>query len=153
MENEALSLKIVRKFNVTPEVVFDVFTKPEMMRIWWTETTTFDIDLKVGGRWTIMRPAGEAIYIALGEYLEIEKPNKLVYSYAMPQFSPNTDTILIDIVAEDEGSIMTFQQVGKDIDSELKELPKGEKSGSEIGWNQAFDMMERVWSIIEDLRS
>ena len=146
MKDHSSSLKIVRRFNVKPAVVFDVFTNPDSMKIWWTKNTSFDIDLKVGGRWTIMRQTQDAIYIVLGEYLEIEKPHKLKYSYAMPQYSTMIDTISIDMIADGEkGTIMTFEQVGKDIEKELSEVVEGSKSNSERGWNQAFDLMENAW--------
>ena len=143
-KNNASSLKIVRKFKASSEVIFDILTNPESMWVWWTEMTTFDIDLKVGGRWTILRKEGDAIYIALGEYLEVDKPNRVKYSYAMPQYSVNVDTISLDIVADSETSCtLTFEQVGKDIATELDELEEGKLSGSEIGWNQAFDLIAR----------
>ncbi|MBP3193658.1 SRPBCC domain-containing protein [Natronogracilivirgula saccharolytica] len=47
---ESRSLKIVRSFNAAPEIIFDAFTKPEAMAVWWTDDTEFDIDLRVGGR-------------------------------------------------------------------------------------------------------
>lgn len=91
--NETPSLKIVRRFDVAPEVVFDAFTKPE----------------------------------------------------AMPQFSPNSDTVSIEIEEDESGSVMTFIQSGKDIAAELRELPAGEKSASEEGWQQGFDLMAAAW--------
>jgi len=70
--NETPCLRIVRRFGVPPDVVFSAFTNPESMQIWWDENTTFDINLSVGGRWTIIRREGETTYTATGEYLEIE---------------------------------------------------------------------------------
>lgn len=143
-------LKIVRKFNVTPEVVFDTFTKPEMMRIWWTPQTTFDIDLRVGGHWKIVRKEDDTTFTALGKYLEVERPHKLRYTYAMPQFSPESDVISIDISANSgNGCIVTFIESGPGIAKELQELPAGQISDSEKGWQQAFDMMEAHWKSIE----
>ena len=56
------------------------------------------------------------------------------------------DTISIDMIADGEkGTIMTFEQVGKDIEKELSEVVEGSKSNSERGWNQAFDLMEKAW--------
>lgn len=54
-------LKIVRQFNVVPEIIFDAFTKPDAMRVWWADDTVFDRDLRVGGRWTITREEVETI--------------------------------------------------------------------------------------------
>lgn len=139
-------LKIVRRFQVAPEAVFDAFTKPESMRVWWTNDTTFDIDLRVGGSWTITRKEGDVTYTMTGEYLEIEQPHRLRYTIGMPQFSPNSDTIAIDITPDGKGGCeMTFVQSGNDIATELKELPPGGVSESEKGWQQGFDLMEAAW--------
>lgn len=144
--NEAPSLKIVRRFDVAPEVVFDAFTKPEAMRVWWTEQTNFDIDLRVGGRWTITRKEGETVYTMTGKYLEVERPHRLNFTIAMPQFSPNSDTVSIEIKPEESGCVVTFVQSGKDIAAELRELPAGKKSASEEGWQQGFDLMAAAWA-------
>ena len=101
------------------------------MRVWWTDQTTFDIDLQVGGRWTVSRREAETVYTATGEYLEVDRPHRLTYTFAMPQFSPNSDTISITIVPEKTGCVLTFVQSGEDIASELRTLPPG--STSEIG--------------------
>lgn len=144
--NEMPSLQIVRQFNVSPEVVFDAFTKPEAMRVWWTDDTIFDIDLRVGGQWRITRTEGEMTFMMTGEYLEVERPNRLSYTISMPQFSPNSDTVYIDIAPEGEGGCeVTFVQSGPDIAEELKALPAVEVSESEKGWQQGFDLMAAAW--------
>ena len=139
-------LRIVRRFSVAPEVVFDALTNPESMRIWWGENTEFDIDLRVGGRWTVVRREVDTEYLATGEYLEIERPHRLVYGYSMPQFSPNTDTISIDITADGGGSVVTFEQAGEDIAGELREVDPGDISASEAGWQHGFDLIAAAWS-------
>ena len=139
-------LKIVREFSVSPEKVFDIFTKPEAMRAWWTEQTTFDIDLRVGGHWTIVRKEGATTYTATGEYLEVKRPHRLKYTYAMLQFSPNSDIITIDIKSDGKGgSIMIFLEEGSDIAEELASVKLGSISESEKGWRQGFDLMEASW--------
>ena len=51
-------LRIVRRFDVPPRSVFDAFTDPDAMRVWWTPDTVFDLDVRVGGRWRITRRDG-----------------------------------------------------------------------------------------------
>jgi uncharacterized protein YndB with AHSA1/START domain len=81
-----------------------------------------------------------------GEYLEVERPRRLRYTYTMPQFSPNTDIITIDIEADGKGgSVMTYVQSGPDIAEELKGLQPGAVSESEKGWQQGFDLMAEAW--------
>ncbi len=78
---------------------------------------------------------------ASGEYLEIEQPRRLVYTFAMLQFSPNSDTITLEIEPEGNSSVITFTQAGVDIANELREIPPGQKGASEQGWNQGFDSL------------
>jgi uncharacterized protein YndB with AHSA1/START domain len=139
-------LRIVRRFTASPGVVFDTLTKPEAMRVWWTDDTLFNIDLRVGGKWTISRKEADVTYTMVGEYLEVERPRRLRYTIAMPQFSPNTDTVSIDIVPHGQsGSEMTFVQRGIDIAAELRDLPAGAISESEKGYQQGFDLMAAAW--------
>ncbi len=136
------SLCMVRRFDVSPEVVFDAFTVPESMRAWWTEDTVFEIDLRIGGRWTISRPEEGVIYTMTGEYLEVDRPHRLQHTISMPQFSPNSDLVTIDIAADGAGgSTLTFIQSGPDIAAELRDLPEGSVSESEKGWQQGFDLI------------
>jgi len=135
----------VRRFDVAPEVVFDAFTVPEAMRVWWTEQTSFDVDLRVGGRWTIVRREGGETFVMEGEYLEFERPHRLRFTIGMPQFSPNRDTISLEIMPEGAGCVVVFEQSGVDVASELRELAPGERSASEAGWQQGFDLMEAAW--------
>lgn len=139
-------LRIERRFDVPPETVFDVLTNPDQMPIWWGEGVEFDIDLSVGGHWTITRWEDGIEYVATGTYLEVERPSRLRYTFSMPQFSPNSDTITIRIEEDDQGSSLTFEHSGIDIAEELRNLPLGDTSASEAGWQQGFDLMVEAWS-------
>ncbi len=140
-------LKIEREFDAAPVKVFAVFTLPEDMRIWWTEDTEFDIDLRVGGKYTITRQEGETTLVMTGEYLQVEPFSKLKYTCGMPDFSPVFDIITIEIVPNGRGgSRMTFIQEGEGIQSELQDLPEGEVSPSEQGWQMGFDLMRDHWN-------
>jgi uncharacterized protein YndB with AHSA1/START domain len=145
-DGAAVSLRIERAFDVAPEVVFDAFTVPEAMRVWWTDETTFDVDLRVGGAWRIVRRAGDETYVMEGTYLEVEPPHRLRFTIGMPQFSPNRDTISIEIASEGAGCVVVFVQSGDDIAAELRDLAPGERSASEAGWQQGFDLMEAAWA-------
>ena len=67
---ESRSLKIVRSFNAAPEIIFDAFTKPEAMAVWWTDDTEFDIDLRVGGSKLTFVQSGKDIAAELRELPE-----------------------------------------------------------------------------------
>jgi len=73
-----------------------------------------------------------------GEYLEIDRPRRLVFTFSMPQFSPNSDRITVEIAPDGDGCLLTFTQEGADIAEELRQLPPGAKVGSEQGWAEMF---------------
>jgi uncharacterized protein YndB with AHSA1/START domain len=139
-------LRIERRFDVPPATVFDMLTDPEHMRVWWGENTEFDIDFRIGGQWTITRSEDGEMYIATGEYLDIQRPSRVQYTFTMPQYSPNTDTITIEIEHQEGGSIVTFEHSGEDIANELREVSPGDKSATEAGWQQGFDLMADYWA-------
>lgn len=143
---ETLALTIKRQFAVAPELVFDTFTNPKLMVVWWGSNVEFAMDLRVDGTWTITRNEGEMQYVATGVYTKVDRPTHLEYTYTMPQFSPNADLISIHIEATSGGCNMTFTQSGEDIHSELVGLADGEASASEQGWQQGFDLMQAAWT-------
>jgi uncharacterized protein YndB with AHSA1/START domain len=145
-EEHQRGLRIERQFDVSPDVVFRMLTDPVEMRVWWGDDTEFDIDLRAGGRWTIIRREAGEEYLATGEYLVVDQPVRLVYTFSMPQFSQNSDTITVQIKPTSEGCFVVFEQDGPDIAAELLNLPPGEPSPSEAGWQMGFDLMDAAWS-------
>lgn len=142
------TLTMKRELNVKPEKVFDAWLNPFMMKKWFfTLEGTNKVaknDSKVGGTWEIVDHRGGVDYRAIGEYLEIDAPQKIVFTFKMPQFSELEDTITVDLKEMEQGCEMTFTQLihveneehWTDTDS-AKAL--GEmQDGTEQGWNLMF---------------
>ncbi|MFJ9384219.1 SRPBCC domain-containing protein [Peribacillus sp. NPDC101481] len=142
------TLKMTRNFDVVPEMVFDAWLNPEMMRKWFfTLEGTNKVaqnDPQVGGTWEIIDHRDGKDYRAIGEYLEMDPPNKLVFTFKMPQFSESEDTITVELKELQQGCEMTFSQkiivpheenwTESDIEKALGEY----HDGSEHGWNLMF---------------
>lgn len=141
-----LSLTITRRFKVKPETVFDVFTHPESMKIWWGDDAQIETDVREGGHWTVVRWEEDMELKATGRFLEMERPHRVKFTFAMPQFSPNSDTLSVKIEPEENGCVLTFIHSGPDITEELRKLEPGVTSESEAGWQQGFDLMKAAWS-------
>lgn len=142
-------LRMVRRFEASPERVFDAWINPATVRQWLFRTPADQqyharLDPRVGGDWTITARRLGVDYTALGTYLEIDPPCRLVFTFAMPQFSPNSDRITVEIVPDGAGSLLTFTQEGIDIAEELRQLPPGVEGGSEHGWRLMFDLLARA---------
>jgi uncharacterized protein YndB with AHSA1/START domain len=73
-------------FRAAPERIFDRVTDPAELVKWWGpagfSTTEAMIDLTVGGRYrlTMQPPQGAAFHLT-GAFLEIDRPNRLGYTF------------------------------------------------------------------------
>jgi uncharacterized protein YndB with AHSA1/START domain len=116
MENTSTTtLTMTRRFDVTAEKVFDAWLNPEMMKKWFftmepTNKVTKN-DPRVGGSWEIVDHREGKDYRAIGEYIEVDPPSKLVFTFKMPQFSDMEDRIFVEIKPVENGCEMTFTQV------------------------------------------
>lgn len=142
----ARMLRLTRRFEASPERVFDAWLNPEVARRWLftspvDEANTATLNTSVGGNWTICARRGGIDYTAVGEYLEIDRPHRLVFTFAMPQFSPNMDRITVEFTPSGSGCQMSFTQEGVDIAEELRHVPDGVEGGSERGWKEMFDLL------------
>lgn len=151
------TLVMVRQFDVPAERVFDAWINPVMMRRWlMTNEGTNKLAVNepvVGGKWTIVDHRNGNDYTATGEYLELNRPNRLVFTFQMPQFSELTDRLTVELKALDKGCEMTFTQVinvpheenwtQADIEKALSEY----RSSSEHGWNLMFGGLKDILSL------
>ena len=135
-------LRITRRFEASPERVFDAWLDPAMARQWlFTSPETdiaarrVDIDARVGGKW-LMTNACEGVELeGIGEYLEIDRPRRLVFTFAIPQFGPDFDRIVVEIAAEGAGCILTLTH-------EL--LPPEHHEATESGWGKMFVRLDEA---------
>lgn len=75
---------ITRELDAPRQLVFDAFTKPELIRRWllgpegWTMTVC-DVDLRPGGAYRYVWRKGENIQMGMGGvFLEVTPPEKIV---------------------------------------------------------------------------
>jgi uncharacterized protein YndB with AHSA1/START domain len=112
---------VKREYAFPAERVFDAWLKPEITRRWLfttddSEVICCEIDARVGGKFEIVdkRDSGEfkGEIRHIGEYLEIDRPRRLVFTFGVPQFDPNMTRVEIDIVATDSGCELTLTHHG-----------------------------------------
>jgi uncharacterized protein YndB with AHSA1/START domain len=108
-------VRVTHHFNASPERVFDAWLDPKTAGKWLFATPTgqmvrVDIDARVGGSFVIVdRRNGEDV-VHTGEYLEIDPPRRLVFTFAVPKYSALFTTVTIEIEATASGSDLTLVQ-------------------------------------------
>ncbi len=84
---EILTLSIKREFNASIEAVFQAWTSAEKVCRWFAPSSDFTVkvplmDAQAGGQYRIeMTNPDGATYTAIGEYLEVSEPDKLVFTW------------------------------------------------------------------------
>ena len=117
-----------------PREVFDAWADAESMCVWMCpeesmERATVELDFRVGGRFRIVMHGREQDYPHEGEYLEIDAPRRLVFtwcSHFMPEGQRDTR---VTLTLEEAGEGKTRLTLVHD------ELPAGDAYDGHVeGW-------------------
>ncbi len=79
------ALLLVRNVSASPERAFEAWTTPEQVKRWTcpdpTATVDVEIDLRVGGSYSIRMHVEGGPFTAYGTYREVDPPRRLVYTW------------------------------------------------------------------------
>jgi len=139
MTDATAVLVVTRRYAAPPERVFDAFLDPAVARRFLFATVTGEMieaeaDPRVGGAfaYTERRPdMGDVRHV--GEFLQIDRPRRLVFSFGVPQFDPRMTTVRIDIRPDGEGCELTLSHEG---------VPPAWVEGSKDGWRRILAGLE-----------
>jgi uncharacterized protein YndB with AHSA1/START domain len=136
-------LVVKRGYDFPAEQVFDAWLTPDIARLWLfttadSEVIRCEIDARVGGRFEIVdrRDSGEfkGEIRHVGEYLEIDRPSRLVFTFGVPQFDPAMSRVEIDIVSRQSGCELTLTHHG---------VPQQWQAQTTEGWTKLLGNLER----------
>ena len=137
---------ITRDFDAPKNLVYDAYTKPELVRRWWHanrgDMQVAEIDLRVGGKWRYAMVTPDGMEVAFnGEYKEIV-PNERLVSTESYEGAPGAGATL---------NTATFEELdGRTRLTILVQCPSKEvrdaiiESGMEDGLQDALDLLEQV---------
>lgn len=122
-------LRFDRHFDGAPEMVFALFTRPELVPIWEAASHGFraevlELDARPGGIWRYRNRKGDTVEHPWGVYHEVVPGRRLAWSY----FYEGTDFrsfVSIDLAPEGQGTRMQFCQSGFPDAVSLAEHGKG----------------------------
>jgi uncharacterized protein YndB with AHSA1/START domain len=120
--------------DASPETVWEFLVDPEKLMRW--KGINADLDAQPGG---IFRCEVIPGHIARGEYVEIDKPNKLVFTWGWDgseDVPPGSSTIVIELASDGDGTRLRFVH---------QDLPNAEAIASHAhGWNHYLPRLETV---------
>jgi uncharacterized protein YndB with AHSA1/START domain len=136
MTTETTRVVVTHRYGAAPERVFDAFLDVSIARRFLFATATgemirAEIDPRIGGRFTFVerRPdMGDVEHV--GEYLEIDRPRRLVFTFGVPQFDPRMTTVTVEIRPQGDGCELTLVNEG---------VPPDYAKGNHEGWSRILD--------------
>lgn len=117
--NSEAELNLSRWVDAPPARVFDAWTREEQMIRWScpdpTARVVVSVDLRVGGRFSIRMEAEGGPYTAIGTYLEVDPPHRVVYTWDWVEAEQHmgVDTVVaVDFVPSRGGTEVRIHHSG-----------------------------------------
>ncbi len=135
-----LSVKIERSISAPPETVFDAWLNPEMLMRFMCPgpgmtTPSAKVDPTVGGRFYLVMKAGDDEMPHGGVYQEIDRPNRLVFSWESP-FNAEGSTVTLDFRAVSGGTHLTL--------SHIRFVSQESRDNHEGGWTAILAKLDET---------
>lgn len=146
--NRTLTLK--RTFNAPIKLVWEAWTQPEHVALWWgpkgMEINVVEHDFRVGGKWkyTMEMPDGNE-FISDGVYSVIVELKKI---FSSANFKPMTEGVEIQALFEENGDKTNF--TFNCIHPTEEYCKQQEKMGFYNGWGSVFDRLETFVSTLNN---
>ena len=134
-----VTVTVKRTFHATAERVFDAWLDPDKAsRFLFThpgsqKIVRAEIDARVGGRYLFVARRNGKDSDHFGEYLEIDRPHRLVFTFQVPAALPQTTQVRIDIVPVGEDCELTLTHTG---------VPGNLAAAVEEGWKTFIELQD-----------
>lgn len=136
---------VTRSFNAPPRLVFEAWTTPEHLRMWYgcpeAPLVVCEVDLRVGGSWRhVIRLPDGTEHTFSGVYTEVNDPSRLAYSQTYEEI-PGVDSEVIVTFQEDGDTT----HMSKRIIHRSRQNRDGQlAAGMESGTDEALDRLSAL---------
>ena len=119
--------------DATPEVVYDVITKPEHLAEWWGVDAEF-----AEGRMSWVRETGTTTVLV--HVVEADAPKRFAFRWLQPEGEPATPSnsflVTFDLTPAGDGTLLRLTEEGfREVGWEAAKLEEAYRSHS-IGWDE-----------------
>jgi uncharacterized protein YndB with AHSA1/START domain len=141
-------LVVTRTFNGPARIVFDAWTKPELLKRWWAPRShgvtlfTCEADVRVGGgyRYVFGHDPQHAMTFS-GTYKEVTPPSRLVFTQLFEQMRAAGEAIITATFDEQEGKT---RLVVHQLFPSKEALDGAVASGMEHGMRETYEQLEEL---------
>jgi uncharacterized protein YndB with AHSA1/START domain len=146
-EQRELVLEIDRTFAAPRELIWRLWRDPEHMVRWHGPEgyalLECEMDFRIGGKWQRCMSNGPGHrHVISGEYLEIEEPSRLSFTYINAYDSFETVVTMDFMEAPGGRTRMLFRQTPF--------ISREERDGHGWGWTSGFDVFDRYVALFID---
>ena len=124
-----------------PERVFEAISDPQQLPKWWGQdgiyrSTKWEADMKPGGKWRCdCQSANRGEYHVGGEFLEIDPPRALVYTWIASWSGPPATTVRWELKSVAGGTQVSIRHSG------FQALPEAARAHAQ-GWSRVLAWMQ-----------
>jgi uncharacterized protein YndB with AHSA1/START domain len=144
-------LVVTRTFNGPAHVVFNAWTKPELLKRWWTPKScgisflSCEVDARTGGtyRFVFSHPSAAQPMAFFGRYLEVAPPTRLVWTNDEGEEPGSVTTVTFE---ERAGKTLVVMH---DLYPSKQALDDAIASGSTSGSGEQFEQLDELLDALE----
>src|SRR5689334_12265052 len=139
-------LVVTRSFNAPARIVFEAWTKPELLKRWWAPKSygvsfmSCEADVRTGGtyRFVFGHPASEQPMAFFGRYIEVTPPSRLVWTNEEAGEGGSVTTVTFEERGDETLVVMHDRYPSKEA------LDEAIASGSTSGFGEMFEQLDEL---------
>jgi len=135
----ALSVRVSRQVMAPAKRIYDAWLNADeagafLFADHLGDAISSQIDARVGGGFRIVRQRDRGNVEYTGEYLEIDRPHRLVFSLFVERYAQRDDRVIVELAPVEEQSLIVLTH-------EFSLWNPREKSRIEHGWTRVLDLL------------
>jgi uncharacterized protein YndB with AHSA1/START domain len=144
-------LVVTRTFKAPARIVFEAWTKPELLKRWWAPKSfgvsflSCEADVRTGGayRFVFSHPASEQPMAFFGRYIEVTPPSRLVWTNDEGGEGGAVTTVTFE---ESGGETLVVMH---DLYPSKEALDAAIASGSTSGCSETFEQLDELFVALD----
>lgn len=142
---ETIGIKIVKEFKAPAEKVFDAWIDPEWLSRWMfgpdvrdEKILKLETNPEIKGAFSFVVQRGEMVINHVGHYVEVQRPNRLIFTWGIESESEDESVVTINIESTEKGCLLTLTH---ELDPKWKEYADRTKEG----WSFMLDKLKHLF--------